>query len=247
MDEGRNGDIVIIDNEISSKDPTSVGLWIKLPLTDQRSPQGTVVTGFPNIFANGDNSITINSVVVTLSNPFDIQAIVDDINIASIPGITAFAIGGAVQLVSVSGGAIDIGPNNLGLISSPALANIETAGVWCPLGITTYKIVSRNVQFFVENPEEKAYPILQSAAFYFTIEHVIAKTTSGTINYTIQINETPIPGLTEITSTITQTKTTSIDGNVVNIGDSVYVILSDNNGAADISMTIIYEYRTLTS
>jgi hypothetical protein len=245
MDEGRNGDIVLIDTNDEGDEMSSVGLWIKVPLGDARAPSGTVVTGLPNTLSTF-STITINSVVVTLSEPDDLSGIATDITAAGITDIISIPAGSAIQVVNTAGGPITIGENSLGLYSLPAVADINTNGVWCPFSLSRNTgVTSRSIQFFVEVPDAKVYPILQSSGFDFTIVKMTGVTSDGTINATVSINGTPIPGLTEIAlSNVPFTANTTDGDRDVSIGDYLSITTDTLVDPANLSISIVYQYNT---
>ena len=244
MDEGRNGDIILVDTKLTENDPTSVGLWMKLPLTDMRAVRGTVVIGQPGAISTFD-TITINTVVVTFTNKNDRDTITDDINTASIPNITAYCLGDVIELIEESGGAITVSENSLGLYSSLPLADLNTNGVWAPLQISGTSTYSTNAaQLFIESPEVKSYTVLDFAVFQFTIKSITTKTNSGTADITLQINGENAGGLPTITAGNTRTTTISASDGIVHMGDNVTIVVSNISGAADLSIMITYKYRS---
>jgi hypothetical protein len=245
MDDGRNGDIAIIDtSDAADVDPANIGLWIKVPLTDQRVPIGTITTGTPGA-TNSTDTIVINSITVTLSEPTNPQQISDDINSAGITDIYSIALGDAIQLRNTANGAITVGDNTLGLSSIGALSTLVTNGVWLPFRIdATGDYYIRSAQLYIETPTEKTYPVLQLAVFPFNIQRLVAQTDSGSIDVTIEISGNPITGLTNVpvTSVSTMTNRTGSD-NQVQVGDSLTVVTTNNSSATDLSLVIIFEYR----
>lgn len=245
MDDGRNGDMVIIDtSDDVDVDPTNIGMWIKIPLTDQRAPTGTVITGTPGT-TNSTDTIVIDSITVSLTDPTSPQQIASDINDAAIANIYATALGGAVQIAYTSGAAITVGENTLGLSSIGALDTLVTAGVWMPMRIdSTGDYLTRTAQLYIEQPTEKTYPILQLAVFPFTVEKLVATTDNGSINVSVQINNVSISGMDSVAvTTVTSTTVHTSTDNVVGIGDSLNLVTTNNSSASDLSVTIIYEYR----
>lgn len=181
--------------------------------------------------------------MVEFTQPSNIQYIIADINSAYISGIVAQFIGGSIQIINTSSGPITVSENSLGLVSSAALANLDTSGVWMPFNTAATTSVSyRNLQFFAEGPTNKTYPLLQSAGFAFTINNIIAVTGTGTINVTVTINSTPVTGLDELAISDVQTTFRATANNVVDVGDTVAIVTDSASSASDLSITITYSY-----
>lgn len=245
MDEGRVGDVVFIDRStLLHEDLLSFGIWIKLPLTDVRAPTGTIVNGIPGVISPVEDSITINTVLVTYSNKTNLQSIADDINTADIPNVLASVSGGAIQIIETSSGPIEITTNTLGLESSPAVADMELPGAWCPLRVSAYPKYMA-IQLSIESPIDKTYTLLDNAVFSFIVQFITAKTSSGTIDVSVQKNGVSIPGLNNVTVNDTRQTTKATSNIIARYGDTLTLITSNNSNAADLSVTIAYSYTNI--
>lgn len=243
MDEGRSGDIVIIDNSVDQEhEPTATGVWVKIPSSDSQVSNGTVVVGTPGAISKYP-TIIIQGITVTFTDTHNIIKITNDINVAHINNIDVSCTGNAIQLVEITGGSITVSENSLGLYSYPALVDNPAAnGVWRSMHVPlSSALATRSAQFYVENPDNKTYPILQSAAFPFAIQKIIAVTDQGSINVSIQINGVSVDGLDEVTVTDVQQTTLTSGGNIVEIGDFVSLVTDTSNSAKDLSVMLVYQ------
>lgn len=243
MDEGRNGDIILVDTELSENNPQSVGLWVKIPLADVRAASGTIVIGIPGTLSTY-SSIIINDHTVVFTDPNSIDTISDDINFAMISNISAVAVGNTIQISEVNNGAINVSANSLGLYSSKALADLNTDGTWAPLRISgTATYTSGQAQLFLEEPEETTYPIIDFSLFNFSIFIISARTSAGSIDISIQINDQSVSDLTDINVTDVRSLTKASPYIPVHIGDTITVLTTNNNNATGLSIMLGYKYR----
>ena len=237
MDEGAVGEIVFVDVGLKDFSPENSGLWIKILLSEIRIPTATVVIGLPGAVSIYD-TITINSVLVNLTNPNDQQTIINDINTANVPDLLAEITSDAIQLNAVHGSAITVSQNSLGLYSIDAVGDLNTTGSWVPLQILGRHYTNGAAQIFIELPEEKIYRVLTSAVFDFTITTIEAQTSIGSTDITLVINGVSAPDFLHIpVSTI---PTTIYGTQPVLIGNRIEIWTTNNMAASDLSIMIAY-------
>jgi hypothetical protein len=96
----------------------------------------------------------------------------------------------------------------------------------------------RSLTFFSEVPENSTIVLVSSARFAFTINQMFnLKTSAGTITAALQINGTPVTGLTALSVTSTPQSPSASAANVVSIGDRLTLVLTSNSSAADLEFT----------
>jgi hypothetical protein len=83
------------------------------------------------------------------------------------------------------------------------------------------------------------YDIDTYAAFAYDITELFQiQTSSGSVTAAIEINGTPVTGLSSIAVDSTAQNVTASGANSVSVGDRVQIVFSSNSGAQDINMTL---------
>jgi hypothetical protein len=84
-----------------------------------------------------------------------------------------------------------------------------------------------------------AYDIDTYAAFGYTVTNAYQiQTSSGTVTAALQINGTPVTGLSGISVSSTPQNVAATGANVVAVGDRVQLVFSSNAGATNINLTL---------
>lgn len=92
---------------------------------------------------------------------------------------------------------------------------------------------------FIETPEAKTYVLDQSAEFPYRIERVIHQMGSGSLDFTIEIDGTPVTGLDgPETSTTTEATSTATASNDVPVGGRVTLVVSSPSSPEDFAFTM---------
>lgn len=92
---------------------------------------------------------------------------------------------------------------------------------------------------FIETGADKTITLLPYALYAATINKIWdIKTTSGTITVAIQINGTPVTGLSAISVTSTPQNVTATAANTIAVGDEVTMVLSSNSSATKLQFTM---------
>jgi hypothetical protein len=93
--------------------------------------------------------------------------------------------------------------------------------------------------FFIETPSNKTIYIIPSAIYAATINTIKGiQTDSGTITVAVNINGTPVTGLSAIAVTSTPQNVTATAANTIAVGDVVTVVLSANASATNLRFSM---------
>ena len=87
-------------------------------------------------------------------------------------------------------------------------------------------------------PENFTITLDESAAYKYQIDTLIAKLSAGTITAAIEINGTPVTGITAQALTSVQSTGTATALRTVNIGDRVTLVLTANAASANLALTL---------
>jgi hypothetical protein len=90
----------------------------------------------------------------------------------------------------------------------------------------------------IGSPTDKTYFFVQSAAFTYNINTLIAKTVSGTLNVAVQINGTPVTGINTLAVSSVEATGTATALNIVAIGDTVTLVVTSSSSPVDFSFTM---------
>lgn len=91
---------------------------------------------------------------------------------------------------------------------------------------------------YIETPSNNTIVIDESAAYAYSINSLIAKLSSGTIDASIQIDGTDVTGVDTVGLTSTQSSSLATGANYVAVGSKVTLVLENNSSAADLGYTI---------
>ncbi len=95
-------------------------------------------------------------------------------------------------------------------------------------------------QLFLPNTNAGlVYDIDTCAAFSYTLTDLLQiQTSSGTVTASVQINGTPVTGLTGIAVSAVPTTATATAANVVSVGDRVQIVFSSSVAVTNLNVTI---------
>lgn len=93
---------------------------------------------------------------------------------------------------------------------------------------------------FVEVPSDKTYTLDQSASYAYTINTIVITTSSGTTTAALNINGTPVTGVSAVSVSSTPATGTASAANVVAPGDKVTLVLSSSSSPANLAFTLKY-------
>jgi hypothetical protein len=91
--------------------------------------------------------------------------------------------------------------------------------------------------WLIEAPDDKAYVVIQKAAYAFTITEVTTITAAGSCTVTVEINGTPLGGTANSATTSEQSQEHS-SANAVAVGDTVEIVVSSNSDAESLTVDI---------
>lgn len=93
---------------------------------------------------------------------------------------------------------------------------------------------------FVEVPAAKTYVLDQSASYNYTINTLIIATSAGTATVAVNINGTPVTGISAVSVSSTPATGTGSAANAVVVGDKVTMVVSAPSSAANMGFTLKY-------
>lgn len=94
------------------------------------------------------------------------------------------------------------------------------------------------IQGMMESPSNKTYTLDQHASFAYTITNLDIKTVSGTCTVAININGTPVTGLSSLSVSSVEQNATATAANTVAAGAIVTLAVSSASSPADMSFTL---------
>ena len=90
----------------------------------------------------------------------------------------------------------------------------------------------------IEAPADKTYIFVQSAAYAYDIDTLIAKTVSGTLSVAAQIDGIPVTGINTLAVTSSEATGTASALNSVAIGQTVTLVVTASSSPVDFSFTM---------
>jgi len=242
------------DVDTSSSSPTSgqALVWdgsqwvpdtIATDLVDDTSPQ-----------LGGD--LDLNGFAITAEGD-DYIAIVQGQNTAGTGGIIfANQSSGGIQFQDVGGGTLGF-VSTAGISMSAPFVTLGTPGADIYTNTNRIQNVgdptnaqdaatkayvdslnSFGIQFTLPLGENGTYAIDQYASFAYTIESAYFVTSSGTVSASVEIDGTPVTGLTGLSLSSSQDTETATAANSVSAGDAVSIVLSSNSSAEGVSIKL---------
>lgn len=117
--------------------------------------------------------------------------------------------------------------DNDGYIHSVAVTPTQLAG-----------LLVDSLPGFIPAPANASYTLDESAAFPYQINTIIAKLDSGTVSAALQINGTPVTGISAVSLSSTQATGTASGANTVSVGQRVTLVLSSASSPANLGFTM---------
>lgn len=91
---------------------------------------------------------------------------------------------------------------------------------------------------FLEVPLASTYPLVQYSTKAYTLDKIWAKMASGSVTLTVNINGTPVTGMSTLSITDSESENIASAANSVSVGDTVTVTIASPSSAQDLSFTI---------
>jgi len=95
-----------------------------------------------------------------------------------------------------------------------------------------------NIDYWDVAPSNDTITLRLNAKYAFDIDEVSAKTSSGTISYSIAIDAVNVTGLASIGVSSSEATTSATAANSVAAGQTVTLVLASNSSAADLALSI---------
>lgn len=121
--------------------------------------------------------------------------------------------------------------------SDDKLYKLNSSGVEAEVGASGGTTVEE-IPGFIEYPIDKTYILDESASYAYTINTLIIKTTAGTLTAAVQINGTPVTGISAVSVSSTPTTATATAANTVSIGNRITLVCSSSSAPTDLSFTL---------
>jgi hypothetical protein len=90
----------------------------------------------------------------------------------------------------------------------------------------------------IEAPTAKTYTLVYKSEIAFTVNELIAATTSGTVTLDVKINGTSITGLSAVAVSSTPSTTTATAANTIAAGDTLTVVATSPSSPVDLVLTL---------
>lgn len=103
----------------------------------------------------------------------------------------------------------------------------------------TMGMAAMGIQIWEPAPAAGTVVLLQYAPYPFTINSLVRKTESGSVQASVQINGTNVTGLAALTADSTERTTNATAANTVAVGDTVTMVLASPSSPVNLSMTLL--------